>query len=336
MDVKISRKTLISILVVSLLTPFASAQNVRVDVAKRQNRIPRICEGVVPASFEAPLDVTSLIKEAACKGAGDMLVDYTYTMTDLSRRKEKEGKIREESTVYEVFIPTLKTGMRARGILLVTSRNGVPVPPEELEKERQKTADRLEKEEAKIARTEAPLPAANSDSIKGMLPLGMYASASIKREAFGIRRGGARIAIETFLATCDFTPLKRIQQDGRDVLVLQFTPRANVKFEDNEKYIAEVTGAIWIDVTDRIVTRLAGWPLGRVTDPLTTLDPPAVYADLIKVREGIWLPHATRVNGLDYPKLFDHITNESAWSHSNYIRFSTEIKDVNVNPPVKP
>ncbi len=52
--------------------------------------------------------------------------------------------------------------------------------------------------------------------------------------------------------------------------------------------------------------------------------------------EGVWLPHVVRINGADYQKLFDGITNESLSTFSNYIRFSTEIKDVKVNTPDKP
>jgi hypothetical protein len=56
----------------------------------------------------------------------------------------------------------------------------------------------------------------------------------------------------------------------------------------------------------------------------------------MRLREGVWLPHVLRINGLDYPDLFDHITSDSVWTYSNYMRFSTEIKDVNVNVPSKP
>jgi hypothetical protein len=97
---------------------------------------------VVPASIEDPIDIPALVKEAYCKGAGDMLTEYTYVMTSTGRSIDKKGKTKEETTTYEVFIPMLKNGTRGKGILVITSRNGVAVPAEELEKARQEAGKR--------------------------------------------------------------------------------------------------------------------------------------------------------------------------------------------------
>jgi hypothetical protein len=47
-------------------------------------------------------------------------------------------------------------------------------------------------------------------------------------------------------------------------------------------------------------------------------------------------PLTIRINGLDYPTLFDHITSDIIWTFGSYIHFSTEIKDVKVNFDSKP
>ncbi len=315
-----------------------AAQGVRVEVAKHATRIPKVCQSVVPASIEGTIDLPALVKEARCKGAGDMMAEFTYVMNE-SRRENKKGKIKEDTTTYEVFIPTLKSGMKARGITLVTSRNGVPVPPDELEKERLKTGERLEKEENKIASVATPSPT-NSEEPKGLLPLGSYGRSGVNRSALGARTGGITLSIHDFLKICDLTFLRREPKDGREVLVFRFTPRTDAQFDVNNKYITQLTGEIWIDAADRIVTRLAGWP--RDSKPATestttsTEKPPAVYVEMMRVREGIWLPHVVRINGMDYPTLFDHITFESTSSYSDYIHFSTEIKDVKVGAPSNP
>jgi hypothetical protein len=64
--------------------------------------------------------------------------------------------------------------------------------------------------------------------------------------------------------------------------------------------------------------------------------PPAVYVEMMRLPEGVWLPRIIRINGADYDKLFDGITSESISTFSNYARFSTEIKDVKINPDSKP
>src|SRR5437667_10914108 len=86
------------------------AQNASVTVGKRASRIPKACEGVVPASIEGTVDIPALVKEAYCKGAGDMMAEYSYVLNSAERSKDKKGQVQEETTTYEVFIPTLKSG----------------------------------------------------------------------------------------------------------------------------------------------------------------------------------------------------------------------------------
>jgi len=316
------------------------AQNVRVDVGKHSEAIPKVCQSVSPASLDGTIDVPSLVKEAICKGAGDMMIEYTYVLNSKRRDKDKKGKGKETSTTYEVFIPVLKSGTRTKGVLVTTSKNGVPVLPAELEKERREAAKRIEKEEERIA-GEAPSPENNSDIARpqssnptGMLPLGMYAGTGINRSAFGVSRGSVRLAIATFLRNCDLNLLRREPKDGRDTLVFKFTPRPEAQFNEAERYVAELSGEIWIDAQERIVTRLVGWPAVEKTSEETT--PPAVYIEMLRLPTGVWLPHVSRINGADYPKLFAGINWDSTSTYSNYIRFSTEVKDVKVEPGKEP
>ena len=343
-----------AILLGTILTVPLVAQNARVEVSKRLTAIPKSCESVVPATIEGRVDVAALVKEAICKGSGDMLADYTYVTNSVKREKDKKGKEKEETFTYEVFFPTLKSGMQTRGILVVTSHDGVAVPPDELEKDRVRSAERVEKEEAKLAR-EAPTPdkstgpTREADGTDGegaiqagtvMMPVGMYTRTAISREAFGRRRGGVTLAVATFLRTCELTPARREEIDGRETLIFSFAPRPEVQFSDNEKYIAQLKGEIWIDAKDRIVTRLIGWPTNAAASTTGSLAPsssersPAVYVEMMRLpNKGIWFPHVVRINGADYPTLFDGITTDSTLTYSDYIRFSTEIKDVKVGTP---
>ena len=330
---------LILLTLLSLLPAYA--QNASVSIGKRASRIPKVCEAVVPASIDGPVDIPALVNEAYCKGAGDMMTEYSYVLNSVGRSKDKKGKTKEESTTYEVFIPTLKSGTHAKGILVVTSRNGVPVPADELEKARKQAGERLEKAEEKNAR-ETPAPAETDPSVKGMLPLGMYTHTTSNHSSF-TGKGSAALAIHTFLKTCELTLARREQHDGRETLVFNFTPRPEAQFPDNEKYIAQLTGQIWIDAQDRIVTRLAGWPSLAATPtnptsqaPASGETPPAIYVEMMRLPEGVWLPHVVRINGADYQKLFDGITSDSLSTFSNYVRFSTEIKDVKVGSPGNP
>jgi hypothetical protein len=329
------------ILLTLLCCEAISAQTASVTLVKRASLIPKSCESLVPASVEDPVDVPALVKEAYCKGAGDMLTDYTYVMTSVGRSIDKKGQTKEESTTYEVFIPMLKSGTRGKGILVVTSRNGVPVPAEQLEKARLEAGKRLEKDEEKNS-IEKPWAPETAEDVKGMLPLGMYTKTTSNHSSYR-GSGSAALAIHTFLNTCELTLARREQHDGRETLIFNFTPRPGAQFAKNEKYIAQLTGEIWIDAQDRIVTRLVGRPTLIPTNarpnqlvPPPGNAPPAVYVEMIRLPEGVWLPRVLRINGADYAKLFDGITSESISTFTNYVRFSTEIKDVQINSPSKP
>lgn len=331
-----------AILVASAMVLPVCAQDVHVELGKRSTVIPKACESIVPAAIgDKVVDVPALMKEANCKGSGDMLIEYFYVMTLAKREKNKKGRVKEDIRVYEVYIPTLKSGTRARGVLLMTSRNGVPVPPGEMEKERLQAGKRLEKAEDEIERATGSRPAKATEDTTGMLPLGTYPRTGINRAAFGIGRGGAALDARTFLKACELKLIGREQVDGRETLVLSFTPQAGAQLGDKEKYIAQLGGTIWIDAEDRIVTRLAAWPL--ITKDASNADstsahekPPAVYLEMTRLPEGVWLPKSSRINGADYPKLFDHVSYDSVISYSEYKRFSTETKDVQLELPKAP
>jgi hypothetical protein len=152
---------------------------------------------------------------------------------------------------------------------------------------------------------------------------------------------------DTFLKTCELTFARHEHHEGREILIFTFTSRPGAQFSDDEKYIAQLTGEIWIDAQDRIVTRLVGRPTlsannASPAQPVTTSAhtpadaPPAVYVEMMRLPEGVWLPRIVRINGVDYNKLFDGMTWESTWTFSNFRRFSTEIKDVKINSDSKP
>jgi hypothetical protein len=344
------RNSRVSFDVLVLLTLVAgasvSAQNATVTVSKRVSRIPKLCENVVPAAIADPIDIPALVKEAQCKGAGDMLVEYTYVMNQVGRSVDNKGRTRQESTTYEVFIPTLKSGTRGKGVLVVTSRNGVPIPPSELEKARLEAGKKLEKAEEKNA-SEEPSAPETAPEVKGMLPLGMYTQSTTNHSSTFGKKGSAALAIQTFLRTCELTFARREQHEGRETIIFNFRPRPEAQFADNEKYIAQLMGELWIDAQDRVVVRIVGKPGLSVSitnaaqrvptpDPPPADAPPAIYVEMQRLPEGVWLPRIIRINGADYQTLFDGIVSDSTSTFSNFFRFSTEIKDVKVNPDGKP
>jgi hypothetical protein len=343
MPLKLSSSIKAIIILVCITFSNAVAQNMRVEVRKEAARMPKVCEGLKPVSLEGAINIPALVREAHCKGAGDMLIEYTYVMKSVSRSRGKSGEIKEETITYEVFMPVFKTGVNARGVLLVTERNGVPVPPEELEKERQRAGERLEKEEQRIERVKTtPPPVKASAALEGLMPVGMYPQTKTTRKSWGFERGSLVLNPHTFLLQTDLKFQKREMLKGRDTLVFKFSPRPNAQLQDAEKYLTQLNGTIWIDAADRIISRLAAWPVPPAPDPkkraappspITEASAPAIYVEMMRLPEGVWLSTLTRINGLDYPKLFDGIAYEMIFTYSEYKRFNTETLDPEIETP---
>jgi len=323
MTVRIIQRFAPATLSIFVLTFATFSQGVRVEMSKSTRRIPRECKSVQPASLEPQIDIAALVKEAICKGAGDMLVEYSYTMDSSYRTLDNKGNAKKTTTTYEVFLPTLKAGTRARGVLIETARDGVPVPPNKLANDRRKAGERLEKEEARIEQ-EAPAINQTQGRNVGMAPIGSYSRASV-----GENHVNMAFTILDFLRTCNLTFQRPETIAGRPALVFRFVPQPDAKFEEGEDYIAQLTGEIAIDTQDHIVTRLTGWPNG--IDQASA--PPAVSQEMTRLIDGIWLPGVKRVNGADYPRLFDKVPRDWSVTFTNYVRFVTEVKDVKVNEP---
>jgi hypothetical protein len=170
----------------------------------------------------------------------------------------------------------------------------------------------------------------------------MYLRMVIQSASLGIWRGGAVLDPGTFLTGCELKFLRREQNGGRETLVFTYTPRPEVRFSDDQKYVAQLNGLIWIDAQDRILTRVAGWPVGagatidESDSPTANQRPPAVYFEMVRLPGGDWLPSVTRINGADYPKLFDRDSADMTFTYGEYKRFGTQVKDVELGAPGSP
>jgi hypothetical protein len=327
MSLRILQRLAPATLSILVLAP-ATFSQVRVEMSKSARRIPRACKDIQPAALAPQIDIAALVKEAICKGFGDILGEYSYTMDESNRTLDKKGNARKTTTTYEVFVPTLKAGTQARGILIETAKDGVPVSPDKLAEDRRKAGERLEKEEARIDR-EAPEANQTQDQNDGMEPVGTYSRMAVNHSVLGATHVTVAFTIYTFLRTCNLTLLRQETIAGRPALIFKFIPQPDAKFNEGETYIAQLTGEIAIDGQDHIVTRLTGWPNG--VDQASA--PPAVYQEMTRLKEGVWLPGIKRVNGADYPKLFDKYTRDWSSTFTNYVRFVTEVKDVKVGEP---
>ncbi len=321
MTTPILRNWLYAIPAIVLVVVSMCAQT-RVELSKTARTIPKDCVLVVPASIEPQIDLAGLVKEALCKGAGEMVADFTFTMEVTTTLLDKKGKSKISTSTYEVFVPTLKAGTSARGILVEIAKDGKPVPADKLEKERRQAGEKLEKEETRLDRVAPPANPSPGEN-QGMAPIGMYSRSAVTRSG----RIDLAFTVSSFLKTCDLTFLRRETIEGRPSLIFKFAPRAGVSFNEGEGYIGQMDGELAIDIEDHIVTKLSAWPIGA-----DRVAPPAVYQDMVRLKEGTWLPRVNTVNAAHYPTLSNKVNWDWSSTFSNYVRFVTEIKDVKINP----
>jgi len=71
------KRIIIIFAVIMAATLSSAVAQVRVEAEKRATTIPKVCESIVPASIGDKVDVDGLVKEAICKGAGDMMTEFT-------------------------------------------------------------------------------------------------------------------------------------------------------------------------------------------------------------------------------------------------------------------
>lgn len=317
----------------------AGAQSVHVNVGKLP-AIPKVCEGLVSTDIEGALDIPGLSREVDCKGSGDMLIEYTYVMEYTSHSRDKKGREESETRVFEVYIPTLKDGARTRGVLIMTSRNGVPIPETKMEKVRREAGEQLEREEARVAKQRTVEPAVNTQPVVGLKPLGMYPRLTTQGSVLGFNRYGITLDVHTLLRQSSLTYLGREDIDGRENMVFAFVPDTNAKLDRFEEYVAKVRGKLWIDAKDRIVTRLAAWPTAQLEKIREQQDKPtikpAIYLEMSRLPDGNWLPRVTRILASEYPELFGGIITDSIVKYSDYQRFKTESKDARMDGPKVP
>ena len=96
-----------------------SAQSVQIKAVKETTAVPKACESIVRTNIEGQVDIKALVKEASCKGSGDMMTEYTYVLKSVKREKRNKGQTKEETRVYEVFMPSLQSGTRGNGVVLL-------------------------------------------------------------------------------------------------------------------------------------------------------------------------------------------------------------------------
>ncbi|HVF47723.1 MAG TPA: hypothetical protein VNA17_09175 [Pyrinomonadaceae bacterium] len=291
----------------------------------------------VVAQAHDDLDIAALLIEVKQKSDANWRKviaehqNYTYKWRKIWRKTDKRGRVEEESEVNELFYPTRCAPKKCRRVEFLLEKNGKLLPPEKIEKQRARAARKLEQIE--------------SDPKAAALPLDPNVPLHWMNFGYWVRKPFSStpeliVAVDgqEILEKSEFFAPSREQINGREAIVLSFRPRTGAVFSEKTKYMAGTEGKLWIGAADRVLIRLAIWPIGTQFAENTSdylLSHAAGARSMLRTSEGLWFPSLGRVNGLDHPKLFMEVKGDFSIDSFDYHYFKTEVRNVEVNDPAK-
>jgi hypothetical protein len=258
----------------------------------------------------APLpELEPFLKEVRQKLRTDraLLSQYTYTVRSIERSLDDKGnvkKIEEEiSESYESLVPALSYRR-------VISRNGKPVPQEELEKQDRKHEKRVQEHERKLERE------------------GKNAREERLAKEEEERRKEAAILDELF-ALYEIRMVRRDTLEGVSSILVEFAPRSAYKPKSDEaKILKKIAGRAWICEDDHEVVRveaellenhgIGGGILARLNRGSTLL------FQRRRVNDEIWLPAEARFTGSGRILLFKGIRIDVTTEFFDYRKFMVD------------
>lgn len=298
------------LVIIFLISPFMTIQGQQTDCHQKD--------------LES-LDVQALIRESDRNGSiqHQRLPEFTYIQKRTIREIGPDKKLTERIREFEAY--PVRVGGRQRHILSLISMDGVPVPSDQVEKNRVTAA--REMEQAERAGLAAPEAHDSSNPIQ-------YVTAGIGIGADGT---GVWVSASQFLHHCRFSHPRRTELGGRDMIMLAIHSCRVSPQSARENYLEKIVGIVWIDESDKVVARIEAWPAATDTKDIFSSRPvdEIIVYDQKLIQGGIWAPRRIRLNGLSKAAIFNGVDKDITFEFRDYQHFSTEIKDPEILDPKK-
>ena len=273
-----------------------------------------------------PPEYLELLQETDANGIAlhKRILDYTYKLKKVHRVLNASGNsVHSEEQVFEAY------PIHGEHVLITLSRNGVQ--SRTISDERKRAAKLLEEAELK---RHSNKPEEKPSSLE---PDG-YVSAGVTGVYAG-KTGYVSINVSTILRSCEFFSPRIERISDRNMVVLNYRYRPGFKLATNHAYIVGLVGTVWIDQSDKVLTRLEGWPSSAAAFDLVQSTAPRDEAALVyqQVRQpdGTWVPNLIRMNAGGRTDLFDGLNWDVIFEFSNYQHFNTQADDAKIKNPIK-
>jgi hypothetical protein len=224
--------------------------------------------------------------------------DYLFHSVETDQQVDGHGAVKKtEINEYDVFwlngVPVHK----------LTKKDGKDLSGEEQKKE----SDRIDKEVAKARERRE------------------------KEDARGKQtdpRGNAEVTVSRLLELGSFTNPRRIQLNGRDTIVVDYSGDANAKTKNSfENVIRDMAGTIWIDEQDHAIAQLQGhfvngFKIGGGL--LVSIQKGTNFSlEQKRVNGEVWLPAHVEGHGEARAFLFFKFNGSLTIADSDYRKFKT-------------
>lgn len=268
-------------------------------------------------------EIGTLIRDVSADTQKGAIFGYTYQMKFSYNRRGKLGSGRKFTRVYEAIIPNRFSLKKVYSHpMLLTYDSEKVITTYDVEFMRSRLIEEIERAE-KEAEPDLKQQPDRKD--------GGYWTI-----AFRAGDRGVKIDVIELLENAAVSNLQRSEYGGRKVVALDFTPKADSKFDSSISYLGKIEGKIWIDEADKRIMKIEGFPLGTLA---TLKDLPAEEREQKtvflfsqrRVPEGFWFPQEVVVDFTKNPEIFDTVKVE--FSFDKYSKSSTEVRSSTMETP---
>lgn len=236
-----------------------------------------------------------------------LLSQYTYDEQRTRRTLDKRGRVKKTSTsAYEIF-PSLDPKLHYSRLI---SRDGEPVPEEQLEKQDRKHVKKARKHLKQLG---------ESDSKKQQR----------REERQHKREKEDREWVDEVFRVLEFELTGREDIDGRPAIVFAFEPRPNYRVNLRPaRHLQKIKGRMWVSEEDHQMIRLEVdlmksisigggivWRIHKGTH---------MEFQREKVNDEIWLPSESRVSASARMFMVKRLGVDETIKYSNHKKFSAD------------
>lgn len=251
----------------------------------------------VPSSPDTsrPLpDIPTLMHEVEEHQRASEAIQKDYLFHEVRHQQSGDGK-KSETEEYDVF------WLRGVEVHKLTRKNGRELTADE----QRKADDRIDKEVAKAQDRKRKADAKGQETNS---------------------RGNDEITVSRVLTLGTFSNPRRVQLHGRDTIVIDYTGDPKAKTRNRlEAVIRDLSGTLWVDEQDRVLTRTEGhfaksFKIGGGM-LMSIKEGTSFSMDQVKINQEVWLPSHLEGRGGARVLLFVNFDGSVLVTCSDYRKF---------------